>query len=104
MTPEELLNHTMLKKYVTKHYRICKIRPTYPLSKKLSHKVEYSIFDIENDAEKTLWHFKSYLCKIFTVDISAVNKTLNELVQEELAKLRAQTTLDFERNNTQIPG
>ncbi len=104
MTPEQQLNHTMLKKYVTKHYRICKIRPTHPLSKKLSHKVEYSIFDIEKDAENTLWQFKSYLCKIFSVDISTVNKALNELVQEELIKLRAQTILDFERNNTQIPG
>jgi hypothetical protein len=100
MTPEQQLNHTMLKKYVTKHYRIYKIRPTHPVSKKF----EYSIFDIDKDSENCLWQFKSYLCKIFSVDISTVNKALNELVQEELIKLRAQTILDFERNNTQIPG
>jgi hypothetical protein len=95
MTPEQELNHTILIKYLKKHYRIIKINPVFPISKKLSSRIEYAVLDIADNDEENILLFKSYLCKIFSVDLYAVNTALNELVQEEIIRLRAQTILDF---------
>lgn len=100
MTPEQELNHTILKKYLKKHYRIYKIHPIFPISKKLSNRVDYSILDIADNDDENPYIFKEYLCKIFSVDLRAVETVLVELVQEELLRLRAQTKIDFdERSN-----
>lgn len=96
MTKEQELNHTILKKYLKKHYKIYKIHPIFPISKKLSNRVDYSILDIADNDDENPYIFKQYLCKIFSVDLRAVETILIELVMEELVRLRAQITLDFD--------
>lgn len=96
MTKEQELNHTILKKYLKKHYKIYKIHPIFPISKKLSNRVDYSILDIADNDDENPYIFKQYLCKIFSVDLRAVETILIELVMEELVRIRAQITLDFD--------
>lgn len=87
MISDNIINNIILKKYITKHYIIYKIDSIYPISKKLSARVEYTLFDIQLQEEISLFTIDNYLCKIFDVNSMDVKIALNELVKEKIDKL-----------------
>jgi len=100
MTEAEECNNTMLKKYITKHYKIYKINPIFPVSQKLSSNIQYSVFDYEQEKEISQYQLDRYLCKIFSVDAMAVKLVLKELLNEEIARQqRLQIEIDYEGNS-----
>jgi hypothetical protein len=79
----------MLKKYITKHFKIYKVEPKMPSV--------FKIYDYQMQEEVSEWTLNNYLSKIFSVDIMLVKKVFKDMAKEELARLRnAQHSIQFE--------
>lgn len=96
MKPIDEINNIILRKYITKHYRLIKITKINPMSK-TKCRLEYDVYDKVGEKEITSFSFTQYLCKLFSVDIITVKRALNGLASEELARLESlQTSMDYE--------
>jgi DNA-binding transcriptional regulator YhcF (GntR family) len=90
MNASDELNNTMLKKYITKHYKLYKIHPLFPISNKLSKDIQYSILDYERNEDTSMYSLDRFLCKVFNVDAMAVKNAMKELLDEEVLRLQRQ--------------
>jgi hypothetical protein len=83
------VNYDMLKKYITKHFKIYKIEPKMPNV--------FHVYDYQIQAEVSEWSINQYLSKMFSVDILLVKKVFKDIAKEELQRLRnTQHSIQFE--------
>lgn len=94
MTADDDLINTMLKKYITKHYKLYKITRLFPLLKE--RKTSFELFDYEKQTSISELVVTNYLEKIFSTGVIEIKRALNEIVSEETDRLRRlQTNMDL---------
>jgi hypothetical protein len=81
----------MLKKYITKHFKIYKVEPKMPNV--------FKVYDYEKQEEVSEWTVHTFLARIFSVDSMLVKKVFKDIAKEELDRLaKIQHRLQFEDN------
>lgn len=73
------VNYDMIKKYITKHFKIYKIEPKMPNI--------FKVYDYQKQEEVSEWGINQYLAKIFSVDTLLVKKVFKDIAKEELDRL-----------------
>lgn len=75
------VNYDMLKKYITKHFKIYKVEPKMPSV--------FKIYDYAEQKEVSEWTINDYLAKIFSVDRLLVKKVMKDIAKEEIERLKS---------------
>jgi len=81
----EDINHLLIKNFINKNYKICKLHPTMPV---------FDLIDIMTSENKsnpllTKWEVETYLKKIFSVNTSIIKIVFNDIVSDERKRIKA---------------
>ncbi len=78
------INYDMVKKYVNKHFKIYKLEPKMPNV--------FKIYDYQKQEEVSEWYLTNYLCRIFSIDILLIKKSIQGYSQRRARKVSEDTT------------